>query len=171
MSASGHETATLRAPISSRDPSSGDEASMLGASITSITSIAPEDPDVLNLDVVADHDQAILLKLFYHPLWLLVYLATPWRAASKEKGVRLGISGFQPLWDEAHPRGNPSLNGPACDRVHTANRLIQYSLRVVMLLRKRDVPWSIENPWWYPGMSSLSVLLFTPRCGRATRIN
>ena len=64
--------------------------------------LAPQDPHVLNLDVVADHDQTILLKLFYHPLWLLVYLATPRRTASKEKEVRLGISGLQPLWREAH---------------------------------------------------------------------
>ena len=118
-----------------------------GFQVFSVDHVTLKGVPIMSIDLNSTQGQTLFFQLLSAANLFYVHFAPPCGTASAARNIRMGQKhGPPPLRSLRFPMGLPSVKQWQSKRVSLANSLYRMTCKAVIMLQKRHIGWSIENP-------------------------
>ena len=104
---------------------------------------------IVCLDLIREDHQTLVEQWLLSGRCLWVHFGIPCGTASRARFRRLSrkIHGPPPLRNSTYPDGIPGVKGLHLIKLRAANKLYNFMRKLILLLDKAGVTWTVENPF------------------------
>ena len=120
--------------------------SRVGFQVLAVDSVKPQAVPALSLDLTKVSSQKLILDLVQSKRLAAIHLAPPCGTSSQARAIDAGPGSPQPPRSPLFADGLPGLSFLQRTRVSAANKLYQFTAKVIHVCHKLGILWSLENP-------------------------